>query len=668
MRAESVTRCAVVLIVALPGCGSPRPAPPPPVSTEVPQRPSPSQPAPVPEGGFRFRGIVEGFYGPPWSHQDRLEILRFMGDHGMNAYFYAPKDDPYHRERWREPYPPRELRQLGELVARAGENGIEFWYAISPGLSMVYSEPTEYRALLRKIDQAHQLGVRRYALFVDDVPEELAHEADRRTFATLARAHASLIGALRRDLASRGARLVVTPTTYTNVFGDRVYLAELARLVPAGVPLVWTGVDVVAPEITAAQAAEWGRLIGRKPLVWDNYPVNDFARWRLFLGPLRHRAPDLDTAVLGIIANPMNEAHASMIALATVADYLRDPRGYDPERSRARAVRALFGDAVAEALRPFLEIYGEDALGGETNLFEPLFVPGDPVRVAPIEEGLARLRAALGELRAIGDTSASARALARELFPFVDTTAARLARLRRDTAYVLRDDVLSYRRELDRIEVRRDGTPVRLDGDLAEWQRVAWRPLVGADGLRAREASVAFRWHGEMLYLALRMRDTSIRSHGGVRSGEGDHVAVLLSPNVESPGRALTSSDVVVLVSPPSDSAPLSALVTSLAIHGFFAPVMAGRRGYTFPPYVLTSFRVEPTNTAALVARGLRVAGRQSRGGYEIELAIPTAGLERLGIDMLAVDAGPGMRRRLSLTRRGYPANPKTYAELRLVP
>ncbi|MDQ1597262.1 MAG: hyaluronoglucosaminidase, partial [Microbacteriaceae bacterium] len=25
------------------------------------------------------RGIMEGFYGPPWSHEDRLEMLRFAG-------------------------------------------------------------------------------------------------------------------------------------------------------------------------------------------------------------------------------------------------------------------------------------------------------------------------------------------------------------------------------------------------------------------------------------------------------------------------------------------------------------------------------------------------------------------------------------------------------------
>jgi len=68
---------------------------------------------------FAVSGVIEGFYGPPWSHQDRLDILRFMGRVGLNVYVYAPKDDPYHRTRWREAYPEDARRRLGELVATA---------------------------------------------------------------------------------------------------------------------------------------------------------------------------------------------------------------------------------------------------------------------------------------------------------------------------------------------------------------------------------------------------------------------------------------------------------------------------------------------------------------------------------------------------------------------
>ncbi len=68
----------------------------------------------------RYRGVVEGFYGTPWSHQARLSQLKFYGKNKMNTYIYGPKDDPYHSApNWRLPYPDKEAAQLQELVAVA---------------------------------------------------------------------------------------------------------------------------------------------------------------------------------------------------------------------------------------------------------------------------------------------------------------------------------------------------------------------------------------------------------------------------------------------------------------------------------------------------------------------------------------------------------------------
>ena len=50
-----------------------------------------------------FRGTVEGFYGTPWSHEARLSQLEFYGKNKMNVYIYGPKDDPWHRDKWRVP-------------------------------------------------------------------------------------------------------------------------------------------------------------------------------------------------------------------------------------------------------------------------------------------------------------------------------------------------------------------------------------------------------------------------------------------------------------------------------------------------------------------------------------------------------------------------------------
>lgn len=80
-----------------------------------------------------FRGSVEGFYGTPWSHADRISQLRFYGQSKMNTYIYRPKDDPYHSANWREPYPADQAAQIRELTAEAARNKVDFVWAIHPG-------------------------------------------------------------------------------------------------------------------------------------------------------------------------------------------------------------------------------------------------------------------------------------------------------------------------------------------------------------------------------------------------------------------------------------------------------------------------------------------------------------------------------------------------------
>ena len=96
-----------------------------------------------------IRGVVEGFYGTPWTQENRIDMLNFCGEHGLNAYIYAPKDDPYHRAKWREPYPQDKLNELAELVKAAKVDGVKFIFAVSPGLDLHYDED-EQDAMIAK--------------------------------------------------------------------------------------------------------------------------------------------------------------------------------------------------------------------------------------------------------------------------------------------------------------------------------------------------------------------------------------------------------------------------------------------------------------------------------------------------------------------------------------
>lgn len=317
-----------------------------------------------------IRGVIEGFYGPPWSHEARLRQLRFMGRHKLNTYVYAPKDDPFHRRRWRELYPSEKLRQLAELLRVAKQQHVRVVFALSPGDSMCHANEGDFHALIEKADQLWEIGVRNYALLWDDITPVLHCDEDRRRFGDapvpLAAAQAYILNRFQTEFLDRrpgAGRLITVPTEYWQK-GSTPYRRYFARAVDPRVIVYWTGIGVVAPTVSGTDARRISAIFRHDLLLWDNYPVNDFLRHRLFLGPVVGRDPDLaDHGVVGITANPMNEAEASQIPLATVADFAWNPRAYDPEASWENALRQ-FGGKAYEALRVLADNSRSSRLNG----------------------------------------------------------------------------------------------------------------------------------------------------------------------------------------------------------------------------------------------------------------------------------------------------------------
>lgn len=296
-----------------------------------------------------MRGVVEGYYGKPWSGAARRDVIRFLGERGMNTFVYGPKNDPYHRDRWRDLYPDEQLADLRATAVAARAARVRFVYAISPALDVCYTCDDDFRALTGKLAQLAGARVRRFALFFDDVPEGLTHPGDVAEYGdegsvSVARAHADLTNRVDRWLRTRGLpRLAfMVPTDYAGTT-CRPYHTELGRRLRRGMPVGWTGEGVITETVTRAQAVERRTCVGRHPVVlWDNYPVNDVVLSNnLHLGPVTGRAPDLPDVLAGHLLNPMTQPYASLVALATGADYLRDPKGYDAEGSWAAALAAL---------------------------------------------------------------------------------------------------------------------------------------------------------------------------------------------------------------------------------------------------------------------------------------------------------------------------------------
>ncbi|HEX7084340.1 MAG TPA: protein O-GlcNAcase [Gaiellaceae bacterium] len=322
-----------------------------------------------------LRGIIEGFYGAPWSHRERLDLLAFCGRHELNTFVYAPKDDPYHRESWREPYPPAELARLAELVAEAERHGVAFHWSLAPGLDVCHSSDRDFERLVAKAEQLWSVGVRAFHLLYDDIGDELHCDRDRERFggeaSPSAAAQAFLSNRFRRAfLESRpeAERLVVCPIEYHGTHTSP-YRETLGAQLDADVLLWWTGPEVVSKTISRADAeAARAAFGGHELLLWDNYPVNDFEPSRLFLGPLVGREPGLDLA--GAVANGMIQAAPGKLAFATFADWTRDPDGYDPGASYGAALRSVGGEA-AGALRVLADASRSGPLGGEDALAEP---------------------------------------------------------------------------------------------------------------------------------------------------------------------------------------------------------------------------------------------------------------------------------------------------------
>ncbi|MFT4074039.1 MAG: beta-N-acetylglucosaminidase domain-containing protein [Asticcacaulis sp.] len=311
------------------------------------------------------RGTIEGFYGKPWSMAERAAHIEFLAGMKANTYIYSPKDDVFARDKWREPYPAETLKDLGGLVAAANRQHINFVYAISPGPSICYSDPADLEAIRSKFAALRGIGVRSFYVALDDIEytkwnctaDETAFGAPNETAA--ARAQATLLNVVQADLATAGhGALIMVPTEYFNATVSP-YKTELAKDLDPRVVIQWTGTDTVPASISVADARNATKAFGRKTLLWDNYPVNDYneSAGRLLLAPYARREAGLSTELAGIVSNPMNQEVASRPAVMGLIAFAWNDKAYDAERTWKAAARYLAGGdpQTTEALLTFFD-------------------------------------------------------------------------------------------------------------------------------------------------------------------------------------------------------------------------------------------------------------------------------------------------------------------------
>jgi hyaluronoglucosaminidase len=396
---------------------------------------------------MRHRGTIEGFYGSPWTTDERLDQLAFHGRFKLNTYVYAPKDDPYHRDRWREPYPADRLADLHRLVDAAAANHVRFTFAVSPGVSICYSDPADLAALEAKLQAMYDLGVRTFSIALDDIDHTRWNcDGDAGRYGppsaeAAAQAQAELLNALQPGFvaAHPGAGpLQMVPTEYRGT-RDSPYRTTLRSRLDPAIEVMWTGAYVVPDEITVAQAGDAAATFGRSLYVWDNTPVNDFpaTEGRLILAPYARREPGLSAQVTGVVLNPMNQAAASKVQLVGGADFTWNDTAYDPARAhRAAAAHLADGDdATVEALLAFFDLENLAPTSARSGIVSQ---PQSPALAAALDSFRATWEAgdrerAIGGLRPTAERIAGAPALIRahvtdpgfvaDCAPWLDATA-----------------------------------------------------------------------------------------------------------------------------------------------------------------------------------------------------------------------------------------------------
>ncbi|MBW2526869.1 MAG: beta-N-acetylglucosaminidase domain-containing protein [Deltaproteobacteria bacterium] len=307
------------------------------------------------------RGVIEGFYGTPWSDEKRVAMMEALGDLKLNLFAYAPKEDASFNVQWRNPLTSEDRGRIESTLAAAEDQRIELCWEVHLGvIPPAYSNQDEADALCAKLESIAALGVSCLVVAFDDVLKVL-DGADREQWDQYWQAQASFMQRVTQRLRSTvsDARLLFVPHEYwTNHDDAGTDLASLAELLRSDWEIGWTGPEIISPTITATDVDEIEQLLGVAPLLGDNYPVSDAADFdgEIYLGPLVGREAAVAHRARRIVFNPMSLARASLPALATAADWAWNPDEYDPERSAREAARLYGGPDGAAALTALSDV------------------------------------------------------------------------------------------------------------------------------------------------------------------------------------------------------------------------------------------------------------------------------------------------------------------------
>jgi hyaluronoglucosaminidase len=313
------------------------------------------------EPSFLHRGIIEGYYGTPWSFEEREDMVDFLVNNRLNSYIYAPKSDIYHRDKWCDPYPKEIFFELKKLYESLSLNDIEFYYTLSPGHIKVgeyafdYTSKADFEKLYRKIDDFINIGVKNFGLLMDDIDYKVA-DSQKAKFPRPGLAHAYICNELNAYLRKKlpEFKMIMCPTEYHHI-GESEYRNDLKENLDDNIIVFFTGDNVCAELITKNDLISTKRAYEKELFIWDNFPVSDFTYGvREFIAPIQNRYNKMHEYAPGYFINPSVHYHISKIGMQTMAEYAWNSEGYNKDSAFERALKSL-GDDFYLNSKKFIE-------------------------------------------------------------------------------------------------------------------------------------------------------------------------------------------------------------------------------------------------------------------------------------------------------------------------
>nr|WP_308532546.1 beta-N-acetylglucosaminidase domain-containing protein [uncultured Prevotella sp.] len=343
---------------------------------------------------IQYRGVIEGYYGVPYTAETTKDLFRFMARYKMNSYMYGAKSDPYHSQKWEEPYPDSitsEQKAIGYLSApmlrditkTAHNNKVNFIWAIHPGSAFTQNKDNNVIGrIMNKFEKMYQLGVRQFGIFVDDIGvplDSISLSLNAKRLTEAQQTVEAMWNKTYKSAADTVKPINFVPQLYAySWFNDTVrhnFFKALSHT-PKQVVVYITGAKIWSVP-NSHDLSVVSKSFGRPLAWWWNYPCNDNDMSKLFVSDTYTNFADerwidnnarLEATLNGasaLISNPMQQGTASKIALFGLGDYAWNHKGFDNEKSYRAALCAVVGKQRAKAfchVSKYLRYYDDNPL------------------------------------------------------------------------------------------------------------------------------------------------------------------------------------------------------------------------------------------------------------------------------------------------------------------